>query len=469
MSHKKLILVDGSSYLYRAFYALPPLTNSKGQATGAIYGVINMLNRLMADYEPEHVAVVFDAKGKTFRDELFKEYKAQRPSMPKDLQSQIQPLQEIVQALGFPLIIIEGVEADDVIATLALEAEKKGIHTLISTGDKDMAQIVNEHITCVNTMSGTTLDRQGVIDKFGIAPERIVDYLSLVGDSVDNVPGIPKVGPKTAVKWLTEYESLEGVIENADNIKGKVGENLRTHMNALDLSKQLVTLKMDVSLDFEPESLNLKLKDTQTLKNLYSELEFKSFLSAILDETPKENIDKNYHCILTQKAFDALLKKLNKAMLFAFDTETTSLNYMQAQIVGLSFSLEKNEAYYIPLAHDYDNAPKQLDLKEVLNALKPLLESSEKIIVGQNLKYDKNVLANHGIALKAIAFDTMLESYILNSASSRHDMDTLSLKYLGEQTISFEEVAGKGAKQKTFDKVEIDGATKYALKMQILL
>lgn len=459
---KPLILVDGSSYLYRAFYALPPLTSSKGQPTGAIYGVISMLKKIKMDYQPEHMAVVFDAKGKTFRDDLFEEYKAHRPSMPDDLRSQIQPLQTIVKALGFPLIVIDGVEADDVIATLAITAEKQGIPTVISTGDKDIAQIVNENITCINTMSNTVLNVEGVREKFGIPPEKIVDYLSLVGDKIDNVPGIPNVGPKTAVKWLNEYGSLEKIVENVEQIKGKVGEKLRDNMHLLKLSKQLVTLKLDVPLDIKLNDLNLTEPNNQLLKELFTELEFKSFLAEILEKTPTQTQNRNYTTILTDLQFQTLLEQLKSAEFFAFDTETTSLNYINAELVGLSFSLKPGEAFYLPVAHQYLDAPKQLNRENVLQALKPILESTTKKIIGQNLKYDKSVLANHNIYLNAIAYDTMLESYILNSASSRHDMDSLALKYLGKQTIHFEDVAGKGAKQKTFDQVDIESATQYA-------
>lgn len=461
-TQKPLILVDGSSYLYRAFFALPPLTNSKGQATGAIYGVVSMLRKLVREYQPEHIAVVFDAKGKTFRDDLFAQYKAQRPSMPDDLKSQIIPLQQLVAAMGLPMLIIDGVEADDVIATLALQAATQGMSTLISTGDKDITQLVNEKITCINTMSNTLMDREGVINKFGIPPELIVDYLSLVGDKVDNVPGVPNVGPKTAVKWLNEFGSLDNIIANAERITGKVGENLRSHLTELALSRQLVILKTDVELDVAPENLTLKEPDKIILQQLYSELEFKTFLTEVLEQTASQTSSGDYKTILTEEELDDLIEQIHAAEYFAFDTETTSLNYIDAEIVGISIAIHAHQAFYIPVAHSYIDAPKQLDRMLVLNKLKPILEGSKHKIIGQNLKYDKSVLKNHNINLTAIAFDTMLESYILNSSSSRHDMDTLALKYLSHKTIHFEDVAGKGAKQKTFDQIDIAAATEYA-------
>lgn len=461
-TQKPLILVDGSSYLYRAFFALPPLTNSKGQATGAIYGVVSMLRKLIREYQPEHIAVVFDAKGKTFRDDLFVQYKAKRPSMPHDLKSQIQPLQQIVAAMGLPMLIIDGVEADDVIATLALQAASQGMSTLISTGDKDITQLVNEKITCINTMSNTLMDREGVINKFGIPPELIVDYLSLVGDKVDNVPGVPSVGPKTAVKWLNEFGSLDNIIANAEKITGKVGENLRSHLTELDLSRQLVILKTDVELDVSPIELNLKEPNKTILQQLYSELEFKTFLTEILEQTASQTSTADYKTILTENELNKLIEEIHAAKYFVFGTETTSLNYINAEVVGISIAIQAHEAFYIPLAHSYIDVPKQLDRTMVLNKLKPILESAKHKIIGENLKYDKGVLKNYGIDLIAIAFDTMLESYILNSSSSRHDIDTLALKYLSHKTIHFEDVAGKGAKQKTFDQIDIAAATEYA-------
>jgi len=459
---QSFILVDGSSYLYRAFYALPPLTNSKGEPTGAVYGVINMLRRLLKDYDPEHIAVIFDAKGKTFRDDLFKAYKATRPPMPDDLKLQIEPLKEAVVAMGLPLLIIEGVEADDVIATLATQADSSGMKTLISTGDKDMAQIVNKNITLINTMSNTILDPKGVEEKFGIPPECIVDYLALVGDKSDNIPGVPKVGPKTAVKWLIEYGNIDEIIKNSEKITGKVGENLRSHFDELALSRQLATVKLDVELDYKPKDLIRKQPDDEKLKKLFTQLEFKRLLLEVSEKGSDQKEAVEYQSILTEKELDLWIDKIKKAELISFDTETDSLNYMKANIVGLSFSIEPNAAAYLPVAHDYENAPTQLSREFVLEKLKPILEDSNIKKVGQNLKYDKHILLNHGINLEGIEYDTMLESYVLNSSGSRHDMDSLALKYLGHRTIHFEDVAGKGAKQKTFNQVELEQATPYA-------
>ncbi|HEC17932.1 MAG TPA: DNA polymerase I [Gammaproteobacteria bacterium] len=472
-----LILVDGSSYLYRAFHAMPALTNSKGRPTGAVYGVINMLRRLLKDFHPQYMAMVFDAKGKTFRDELYPEYKAHRPPMPEELREQIEPLHAIVEAMGLPMLIIDGVEADDVIGTLCRQATEQGRDCVVSTGDKDMAQLVNEHVTLMNTMDNTTLDPHSVVEKFGIPPERIVDYLALVGDSVDNIPGVPKVGPKTAVKWLKEYGSLDGIIENADKIKGKVGENLRDSLDQLPLSKELATIKCDVPLDVGPSDLRLREPDTQRLKELNGDMEFKTWLSELLsnDSGQEEGTDVNgsgteiaveYDIILDKKSLDGWLKKLRQAELFAFDTETTSLDYMQAEVVGVSFSISPGEAAYLPMAHQVtledSLAEQQLDRNFVLEELRPLLEDEAQAKVGQNLKYDMSVLANHGIALRGVAFDTMLESYVLDSTATRHDMDSLALKYLQRNTIHYEDVAGKGAKQVSFDQVPIGTAGPYA-------
>ncbi len=469
---KSLILVDGSSYLYRAFFALPPLNTAQGQPTGAVYGVVNMLRRLIKDYQPELMAVVFDAKGKTFRDELFEEYKAHRPPMPDEMRSQIEPLHQTVQAMGIPILIIDGVEADDVIGTLATQARQKGVPTIISTGDKDMAQLVDNKITLINTMTNTTLDHDGVVEKFGIPPQNIIDYLALVGDSSDNIPGVPKVGPKTAVKWLLEYGSVDGVIAHADEIKGKVGESLRDNLEQLKLSYLLATIKCDVELPQTPEQLKLQAPDTGALRQLFTQLEFKTWLKQLDESAPPETqdepnnttavIDANYDTILEQKQLDKWIDNLTKAKLFAFDTETTSLDYMQAEIVGVSFAVKEGEAAYVPLTHDYPDAPQQLQRDAVLKQLKPLLEDPEKKKVGQNLKYDMSVLANHGITLRGIEFDTMLESYIFNSTASRHDMDSLALAYLNHQTIHFEEIAGKGAKQVTFNQIPIEQAAPYA-------
>ena len=467
----KFILVDGSSYLYRAFHAMPSLTNSKGQNTGAIYGVINMLRRLLKDFQPEHMAVVFDAKGKTFRDDLYDQYKANRPPMPDELREQIEPLYKLVKAMGLPLLIVKGVEADDVIGTLAQQATESGVDCIISTGDKDMAQLVNKHVTLMNTMDNTTLDPQGVVEKFGISPELTIDYLTLMGDSVDNIPGVPKVGPKTAVKWLTQYGSLDDVMANAEDIKGKVGENLRESLEQLPLSRELATIKCDVELEDTPQSLTVNPADIQQLKTLYSDLEFKTWLSEVLSTdkagvaeegsiTPNTNTD--YVIIQDEKTFNSWLKKLNKAKLFAFDTETTSLDYMQAEIVGVSFAVKAGEAAYVPLIHEDLEGGNQLDRDFVLDQLRPLIEDEKQKIIGQNLKYDMSVLANHGITLRGIAYDTMLESYVLDSTATRHDMDSLALKYLGHKTIHYEDVAGKGAKQVTFDQVPIATAGPYA-------
>jgi DNA polymerase-1 len=466
---KPLVLVDGSSYLYRAFHALPPLTNAAGEPTGAMYGVANMLRRLLKDYEPEHMAVVFDARGKTFRDEMYPEYKATRPPMPEELGAQVEPLHEIVRALGLPLLMVEGVEADDVIGTLARQAAEQGIPVVVSTGDKDMAQLVNEHVTLVNTMTGTTMDVDGVKAKFGVPPERIVDYLALIGDKVDNVPGVHKCGPKTALKWLEEYGSLEGVIAHADEIGGKVGEYLREAVDRLPLSKDLVTIRQDVKLEETPETLNLRAPDEERLRELFSRYEFKTWLAEleaagkdeVVAEAPKPR-DARYVAIHDQADFDAWLKRLEAAELFAFDTETTALEYMRARIVGLSFAVEPGEAAYVPLAHDDPDAPSQLDREAVLKALKPILEDPDQAKVGHHLKYDRNVLANHGIELNGIRHDTMLESYVLNSTASRHDLDTLCAKYLGHRNIAYEDVAGKGAKQVSFERVSIEAATSYA-------
>ncbi|RRQ21827.1 DNA polymerase I [Thiohalobacter thiocyanaticus] len=468
---KPVVLVDGSSYLYRAFHALPPLTNSRHEPTGAVYGVINMLKRLLKDYEPEHVAVVFDARGKTFRDEMFEHYKANRPPMPEELAAQIEPLHAIVRALGFPVLQVPGVEADDVIGTLARQADARGEPVVISTGDKDMAQLVEGNITLVNTMSNTRLDREGVVEKFGVPPERIIDYLALVGDSSDNIPGVPKVGPKTAAKWLNEYGSLDALIEQADSVKGKVGESLRANLEQLDLSRQLATIRCDLELDQDVDALAMQPPDRAALKELYEQMEFRTWLKEILGEDvppasgeaaapPAAEVE--YETVLTQKQLDAWLGKLEQAGHYAFDTETTSLEYMQAEIVGLSFAVEAHSGAYVPLAHDYAGAPDQLDRDQVLKQFKQLLEDKAPKKIGHNLKYDMSVLANHGIELNGIAFDTMLESYVLDSTASRHDMDSLALKYLGHKCISYEEVAGKGAKQLSFNEVAVEVAAPYA-------
>ncbi|HPB75959.1 MAG TPA: 5'-3' exonuclease H3TH domain-containing protein, partial [Chromatiaceae bacterium] len=482
-----LVLVDASSYLFRAYHALPKLTNSQGEATGALVGVINMLRKLREDYQPELMAVVFDAPGKTFRDDLYPEYKSHRPPMPDDLREQIEPLHAVVRALGLPLLAVPAVEADDVIGTLATRAAAQGLATLISTGDKDLAQLVDGHVTLVNTMSDERLDRDGVIAKFGVPPELIVDYLTLVGDSVDNIPGIPGCGPKTAVKWLQEYGDLEGVMAHADDIKGKVGENLRQSLDRLPLSRQLTSIRLDVALDLELPDLKPSPPDLETLRGWYRRIESRRLLESLAspdttsgptdtDEVPTgaaaiqetnaatqvPQAQAGYEIILDQAHLDTWLARLQAADLFVLDTETTSLDYIQARIVGLSFAVAPGAAAYVPLAHGYLGAPAQIDREAVLAQLKPLLEDPARPKAGHNLKYDMSVLANHGIALRGIAQDTMLESYVLDSTASRHDMDSLALKYLGHRTIHFEDIAGKGAGQLTFDQIPIEQAGPYA-------
>ncbi len=461
---KPLMLVDGSSYLYRAFHALPPLTNSKGFPTGAIYGMVSMLNRLIADHEPEEMAVIFDAKGKTFRDELYADYKATRKETPSELIQQIAPIHQIILAMGLPLLVVEGVEADDVIATLARNATQHGQFTLIATSDKDLAQLVSPHIHLVNTMTNVILDEAGVKAKFGVPPSGIIDYLTLVGDTSDNIPGIPQVGPKTAVKWLETYHSVAGLIEHADDIKGKVGETLRAHLKDLDWMRQLVTVKDDVSLPIQVNELKRKPADTEALIALYKELEFKGWLSALLAQTPDHHQTerKQYVTIDTEEKLATWIADLKKSKYFAVDTETTSLDYIEAKLVGLSFALPGWKAAYLPVGHDYVNAPPQLDKKAVLAQLKPLLENENIQKIGQNLKYDAEILANEGITLRGITFDTMIESYVLDSTSNNYDLDSLALKYLGWRTITFEEVAGKGAKQITFNHVSVEKAAEYA-------
>ncbi|MGB8285938.1 MAG: DNA polymerase I [Candidatus Aquirickettsiella gammari] len=467
---KSLILVDGTSYLYRAFHALPPLSNSKGEPTGAVYGVISMLRKLIKETQPEYIAVVFDAKGKTFREELYSAYKAHRPTMPDELQQQIEPLYAIVRSLGLATIIHPGVEADDVIGTLAECALQQHLSVLISTGDKDFAQLVGEQISLVNTMTNTQLDRQGVIDKFGVSPEQITDYLSLIGDSVDNVPGIPNVGPKTAAKWLNQYGDLASLIKNADKIKGKVGENLKANLAQLPLSHQLVTIKKDVEIDFNLEQLRPKAPDLLALMDLYKKLEFKGWIKELekkmdpahqaTHQAPTQQTA--YSLILDQKTFEHYLQQLAAAKIWAFDTETNSLDVMQAELVGLSFAINGRQAVYIPLAHDYAGAPQQLDRTWVLQQLKPLFEDLKQLKIGHNLKYDMGVLANYGIQLQGLGFDTMLESYLLDSASNQHSLDSAAIKHLDHKTIRFEEIAGKGAKQKTFNQIELQQAGPYA-------
>lgn len=464
MKKTPLILVDGSSYLFRAYHALPPLTNSKGKPTGAIYGVLNMLKKLLKDYDPEHIAVIFDPKGKTFRHKMFPEYKANREAMPDELREQIQPLFKAIKALGFPLVIEDGVEADDVIGTLAKRMEKQGKTVLISTGDKDMAQLVNKNVTLVNTMTDKQMDPAGVKEKFGVKPDQIIDYLALMGDKSDNIPGIPKVGPKTAAKWLNEYGSLDKVIAHADEIKGKVGESLREHIEGLVLSKELVTIKCDVKLEATLRELTLREQDNSALIELFTDLEFNKWLAEV--HNPQEIIEErgedNYDLVLTKDAFEKWLTQLKKAKYFAIDTETTSLNPMAAELVGLSFAVTEGKAAYVPVAHQYLGVPKQLDRDWVLKQLKPLIEDPERVIVGQNLKYDYKVLVNAGVQIKAKMWDTLLESYVIDGGSNRHDMDTLALKHLNIDTIKYSDVAGSGAKKKTFDEVPLEEAGPYA-------
>ena len=460
------ILVDGSSYLFRAFHALPPLENSKGQPTGAIYGVINMLKKLVDEYKPEYMAVVFDAKGKTFRSDLYKEYKAHRPPMPDDLRTQIEPIHQLVDALGYPRIVVPKVEADDVIGTLAQQAEADGHDVLISTGDKDLAQLVTDKISLINTMTNHISTPESVMEKFGVSTHQIIDYLALIGDTADNIPGINKVGPKTAVKWLAQYDSVENIISHADEFKGKVGEYLREGLEQLPLSYQLATIVCDVKLDKKPEELQLQSADTNSLKELYSEYELKSWLTELGGESTggassKSDVKIEYQTVLKQQDFDDWLKRLKKADMFAFDTETTSLNYMQAKVVGVSFSIEPGKAAYVPFAHDYEGAPEQLTEEIVLGSLKPLLEDPGTAKLGQNLKYDAHVLQNHGIYMQGISDDTLLESFVLDS-TKRHDMDSMASRFLNHNTIHFEDIAGKGVKQITFNQIELEKAGPYA-------
>jgi DNA polymerase I len=470
---KTLLLVDGSSYLYRAFHAMPDLRNRAGEPTGAVYGVANMLRRLRREVPADYIACVFDAKGKTFRDDWYPEYKANRPSMPEDLARQIEPIHELVRALGWPLLMVDRVEADDVIGTLAAQAEKMGIDTVISTGDKDLAQLVTPHVSLVNTMTNETLDVAGVEAKFGVPPERLLDYFTLVGDSVDNVPGVEKVGPKTAVKWLQQFGTLDEIVTRADEIGGAVGDNLRKALDWLPQGRRLLTVKCDLDLPLTPEQLAAQPEDREQLAKLYERFDFKTWLRELKDAnaagpqasavpargTPPPK--RHYETILDAEALDRWLAKLNDAPLTAFDTETTSLDPMAAQIVGLSFAITPHEAAYLPLAHRYPGAPDQLDFKTTLEKLKPWIESDDKPKLGQNAKYDAHVLLNHEIRFGGIAHDTLLESYILESHKP-HDMDSMAMRHLGVKTILFEEVAGKGANQIGFDQVSVERATEYS-------
>ncbi|MFL2553558.1 MAG: DNA polymerase I [Candidatus Rariloculaceae bacterium] len=462
MSDKPFIIVDGSSYLFRAYHALPAFSSSKGEPTGAIYGVLNMLYSLIDEYEPKNVAIVFDAPGKTFRDDLYSEYKANRPPMPEDLRPQIEPLVQAVEAIGLPVLRIKGVEADDVIGTLATRATAASLKTVISTSDKDMAQLVNDHVSLVNTMNNSKMDAEGVKEKFGVRPDQIIDYLALVGDSSDNIPGVPGVGPKTAVKWLTAHGNLDTIKKHADEIPGKVGENLRNTLGQLPLYEELVTIVCNLELTSDPSTLVYRDPDTKRLQSLYDRLELRSLLKRI-DPTEEnlQNSSAEYETVLTEDALDTWLTRVESAELVAVDTETTSLNYMRAEVVGICLSVETGVAAYIPVAHSYPGAPDQLDRDLVLERMKPWLESSS-LKVGHHLKYDAHVLRNHGIELGGIAFDSMIESYVLDSTATRHDMDSIANKYLGVKTTKYEDVAGKGVRQLRFDEVNIDIAAPYA-------
>ena len=489
-----LILVDGSSYLYRAYHALPPLTNSKGVPTGAVKGVINMMRRLLKDYPQSTVVVVFDAKGKTFRDEIYSDYKAQRPPMPDDLRVQIEPIHNIIKAMGLPMLIIDGVEADDVIGTLAVQATAAEQPVIISTGDKDIAQLVNEHITLINTMNNSTLDREGVIEKFGIPPELIIDYLALLGDKSDNIPGVPGVGEKTALGLLQGIGGLDDIYARLDEVSGlafrgakTMSPKLEEHRELAYLSYLLATIKTDVEMPLQIGELENGEPDQSQLLSLFRDMEFKTWVeeattgsagnsaqskpdtqaeesqaTEAVAETVREEINKNYQTVLTEADFDIWIDKIKAAELVAVDTETTSLDYMRAQLVGISLAVAPGEAAYIPFGHDYLGAPEQLSQEFVLEKIKPLLEDASIAKVGQNLKYDMSVLAQHGIDLRGVAFDTMLESYVLDSVATRHDMDSLALKYLDEETIKFSDVAGKGAAQITFNQVSLEEAGPYA-------
>lgn len=501
---KPLVLIDGSSYLFRAFHAFPPLTNSKGEATGAILGVVNMMRKLMMDYEPERVAMVFDAKGKNFRHDMYPEYKANRPPMPDDLREQIQPIHDIMQAMGFPLVIVDGVEADDVIGTLAKQAEADGLDVVISTGDKDMAQLVTDKVTLVNTMKRAgeqVMGRDGVMEKFGVTPENIIAWLALCGDTSDNVPGIPKVGPKTAVKWLDLYDDLEGIVANQDNIKGKVGEYLRENIEQLALSKDLVTIKCDVEIEQSLSDLVMQTPKVEVLEAAYSRYEFNKLMRELRDgnvtgvkadgnatkiaeqvaaiavqkrsengesiadtafDTPEPVTTRDYRVILDEPAFDDMFAAINAATLVAFDTETTGLDSTTAELVGLSFSVEAGIAWYLPVAHDYMDAPEQLNRDWVLDKLRPWFANKSIVKIGHHIKYDLNILNRYDIVVNGVQQDSMLASYVAEAGHTRHDMDTLASRHLGFTPIKYEEVAGKGAKQVCFSQVSLDQAVDYA-------
>ena len=459
-----LFLVDGSSYLYRAFHALPKLTNSHGQATGALLGVANMLRRLLSEENPQYIAVVFDAKGPTFRHTLYPEYKATRPPMPAELAGQVEPIHAFVRLLGLPLIQVEGVEADDVIGTLARRAGEQGMRCVISTGDKDMAQLVDERTTLVNTMTETRLDGAGIKRRFGVTPQQFIDFLTLTGDTSDNIPGVDKCGPKTAAKWLETYGSLDRLLENAQDISGKIGENLRSARDTLPLSRKLVTISTDLELDYGPLDLRRRPIDLEGLRAAARRYEFNSWLKELggNDNGDSPAAQVQYQTVLTQAALGDLLGRLEHAELVAVDTETTSLDAMRAELVGCSFAIAAGQAWYIPLGHCYAGAPPQLDRDSVIAQLRPLLQDASRAKVGQHIKYDMNVLSNYAVDLQGVAFDTMLESYVLNSTGSRHDMDSMALKYLGHQTVHYEDIAGKGAKQIPFSQVRVEEASHYA-------
>lgn len=502
-----VVLVDGSSYLFRAYHAMPPLNNSKGMPTGAIKGVVNMMRSLAKDYANANIVVVFDAKGPTFRNEMYAQYKAHRPPMPDDMRPQIEPIHQIINAMGLPLLIIPGVEADDVIGTLAAQATAQGIDTLISTGDKDMAQLVSPHVGLVNTMTNTYLDEEGVFTKFGVRPDQIIDYLAIVGDTADNIPGVPGAGPKTAVKWLAAYDTLENLMEKADEIGGKIGEKLRNALDFLPLSQALTTIKLDVELEQSLDQMAPKPVDQAALLALYEELEFRSWANVLIQDgvtasslpithghsnadtnnpsnnssnhsshaslndneapqkvipTPQAVAHKNYSTVTTLADLAPWLKACKEATIFAFDTETTSLNYMEAQLVGVSLCIEAGTAVYVPCGHDYVGAPEQISRPDLIAAIKPLLEDATQVICGQNLKYDINVLANYNIHWQAKIIDSMVQSYVLNSTASRHNMDALAQHYLDYQTVKYIDIAGKGVKQLTFNQVDIELASPYA-------
>jgi DNA polymerase-1 len=466
----QVVLVDGSSYLFRAYHALPQLVSSKGQATGAIKGVISMIRKLIAEYPDSHIAVVFDAKGKSFRNEIYKDYKANRPPMPDELRSQIEPIHNIIRLMGLPILVVDHVEADDVIGTLATQATAKKMDVLVSTGDKDMAQLVTPHVTLINTMTDTLMDGPGVEEKFGVRADQIIDYLALVGDTSDNIPGVPKCGPKTAVKWLQAFESLNGVMANAESVKGKVGEYLRDSLEFLPMSYELATIKKDLELEYSVDELAPSEPDSEELLAIFTELEFRTWVNEINSDAPADTNESpltpalvtEYETVYDETQLGFWLEKLARADAFAFDTETTSIDYMEAKLVGLSFCCEAGKAAYVPIAHNYEGAPVQLAMELVLSKIRPLLENPEKTIIGQNLKYDISVMARHGVSIKAKVIDTMLESYVLNSVASRHNMDDLALNYLGLSTVHFEDIAGKGAKQLTFNQIELDKAGHYA-------